>query len=211
MTAITALRSLVITQVPLANDVTIDRILVEVARDFFEVTRAWRSSVTATVTADTLGVTLTPPTDGELVDIVAATLDEVTLVKKTQEQLDAIDPKWRTESQTSYYITTGDALNEVLIAPMSATTFTSGLAARVAWKPALGAATLDAVMVSKYSDALVAGALGKLFMIPGEPYNNVALASYYAGTYEQKRDEARQSAVDGRMQGVVRKVRYGGI
>ena len=211
MTALTTLRSLVIAQIPLASDPLLDRTLVEVARDFCEKTRAYRTTQTATVTADTLEVTLTPPADGELVDIIKSTLDGLPLTKKTHEQLDEIDPEWRTDPQSSYYITLGDSANEVLVAPLSSTTYASGLSVRCAWKPALGATTLDAVIVSKYSDALIAGALSKLFIIPGESFTDPERSNYYGTVYANARDEAKQAASDGRMKGVVRKIKYGGL
>jgi len=67
------------------------------------------------------------------------------------------------------------------------------------------------VLVSKHSDALVAGALGKLFAIPEEPWTNGSMASYYTGAYEVAKDDAKSTSADGRMQGVARKVRYGGL
>ena len=211
MTAIATIRSLVITQIPLAPDMLIDRTLIEIAREFCVYTRAWRSSVSATVTADTLEVALTPPTGGELVDVVKATLDGYPLTKKTQEQLDELVPKWRTTPAGSSYITKGDTLNEVLVAPLSSTTYTNGLTVRAAWKPALDATVLDDMLISNHSDCLVEGVLGKLFGLPEKPWTSGGLASHYQASFEIKKDIARQQSADGNMKGVVRKVRYGGL
>ena len=211
MTAIATVRSLVITQIPLAPDMLIDRVLIEIARDFCAYTRAWRSTVAANVTADTLGVALTPPTDGELVDVVKATLNGNPLTKKTHEQLDALVPKWRTTPAGSSYITKGDTLNEVLVAPLSSTTYASGLSVRAAWKPALTATTLDDMLISNHSDALIDGVLGKLFGLPDKPWTSGGLASHYQASFQIKKDVARQQTADGDMKGVVRKVRYGGL
>lgn len=211
MTAISTLRSLVIAQIPEANDLLIDRTLLEVARVFCEYTRAWRSTVTETVTASTLAVALTPPTDGEMVDVVKATLDGAPLDKKTHEQLDEIDSQWRTREGSSSYITSSDSLNEVLIAPLANTTYTNGLSVRVAWKPTLTAVTLDAMLVSKYSDLLVEGTLGKLFIIPDEPWEDASRGAYYTTLFEEKSEAARHAVADGNMQGVGRKVKYGGL
>ena len=211
MTAIATIRSLVITQIPLAPDMLIDRTLIEIARDFCVYTRAWRSSVAATVTADTLEVALTPPTGGELVDVVKATLNGNPLTKKTQVQLDEETPRWRTQSSAGSYITKGDTLNEVLVAPLSSTTYTSGLTVRAAWKPALTATTLDDMLISNHSDALIDGVLGKLFGLPDKPWTSGGLASHYQASFEIKKDVARQQSTDGDMKGVVRKVRYGGL
>lgn len=212
MTAITALEPLVYSKVPMAPTITINRMLVEAIRDFCDYTRAWRTTISETVTADTLGVTVTPPTDGELVDVVKASLDgSIKLGRRTQEQLDDEQNDWRTDSGTASFYTLGDDVNEVLIAPMSATTYTNGLELRCAWKPVLGATTIDTLMVSKYSDVFVAGAIARLLMDPDEPYSNPDRAGYYATVFMEGREDAKQQASDGRMKGVVRKIKYGGL
>jgi hypothetical protein len=211
MTTVATMRQLVITQIPEANDMLIDRVLIEVAREFCTKTRVLRRNVTETVTASTLNVTLTPPTDTELVDIVSATLDDNRLERKTTAQLDAINPKWRTEAGNSDYITLSDDLNDVLVAPLSQTTYASGLVVRGSWRPVLGATTFDDRLVSDYSDALLAGAYGRLYSVPNQPWADGNLAGFYMRSYLGQMAEAKQSATDSNMAGVVRKVRYGGL
>jgi hypothetical protein len=104
-----------------------------------------------------------------------------------------------------------DTLNQVLIAPLSGTTYTSGLSVRVAWKPTLAATVLDEKLASRYPDALIAGALHRLLSIPNQSWSNGGLAAYYGGRYDLLRDEAKQASTDGGMKGVVRKVKYGGL
>ena len=211
MTAIATVRQLVITQIPAANDLLIDRVVIEAARELCKKARVLRRNVTATVTAETLNVTLTPPADTELVDVVNAVLDDNRLTKKTTAQLDAMNAKWRTQSGGSDYITLSDDLNDVLIAPLSGTTYTNGLVVRGAWRPVLGATTLDDRLVSEHSKCIVAGALGLLYGIPSQPWSSGGLASYYQTNFNDMVEEARQSAGDSEMQGVVRKVAYGGL
>ena len=211
MTALTTMRTLVITQIPAANDLLIDRVILEAAREFCKQTRVLRQNVTGTVTAGTLNVTLTPPTDTELIDVVSATLDGNRLTRKTTSQLDVINPKWRTETGGSDFITLSDTLNDVLVAPLSATTFTSGLVVRGAWRPVLGATTLDDRLVSDWSDALLAGAYARLYGIPGQSWSSPQMSDYYQSMFAAKTEEATQEATDSNMKGVVRKVKYGGL
>ena len=214
MSAIATLRALITPLIPQASDIQVDRLLIEVARDFCDVTRAWKRTHTGlTITAGTLEVTLAPPTDGELVDVAQATLDGgAPLDKKTQEQLDGIQPLWRTQAGTPGYVMLSDeALNAIRVAPLPSTTYTAVFTVRAVYKPTLAATTLDDILVSKHSDALVAGTLGKLFIIPGAPWNDNALGAYYTSLYEEKRNAAKQTSADGRMTGVARRVRYGGI
>ena len=150
-------------------------------------------------------------TDAELVDIVSATLDDNKLERKTTAQLDAINPKWRTDSGGSDYITLSDDMNDVLVAPLSATTYTSGLVVRGSWRPVLGATTFDDRLVSDYSDALLAGAYGRLYSSPGAPWANGDLAGFYMRSYLEQMADAQQAATDSNMTGVVRKIKYGGL
>jgi len=211
MTAIATVRALVYAQVPEAPDLLIDRVLIETARDFCKQTRAWRSTITETVTADTLTVDVTPPTEGELVDVVTASLDSQPLEKKTEFQLDEIDPDWRTVAGTPFAILLGDDTDQVIVAGLSSTTYTAGLTIRAAWQPILGAATLDGKLVSQFSDALVRGALGRLYLMPDQPWTSENKAGFYMTWYENDVNDAKSKVADGGMIGVGRKVRYGGL
>jgi hypothetical protein len=214
MTAIATVRALITPLIPQASDIQVDRLLIEVARNFCDMSRAWQRTHTGlTITAGTHEVTLAPPTDGELVDVVKASLDgNPSMIKATQAQLDQLHPGWRENAATPGYVMLSDEnLNEILVAPLPSATYTSVFRVRAAYKPVLGATTLDDILVSKHSDALVEGTLGKLFIIPGAPWNDNALGAYYTSLYEEKRNAAKQTSADGRMTGVARRVRYGGI
>lgn len=210
MTALTALRTQIIAKIPEANDLLIDRTLIEVAREFCEYTRAWRTYVAVTVNADTLNVVLTPPTDGEMVDIVTCERNGEDILKRTHEQIKALIPKWRTAAGEPKYVTIGDELNELLFSPVTQTELTD-VEARIAWKPALSATTLADKLVSKYSDELVNGALGRLFLDPDVPWGDNARAAYYTELYDDQKDHAKVKVTAGDMTGVVRNIRYGGL
>lgn len=211
MANLSALRNRIISQIPAANDVMIDRVLIEVIREFCKYTRAWRTTVTETVTANTLEVTLTPPTDAEFVDVVKASLDGYPLTKKTHTQLDEIEPRWRTDVSSPSYVTEGDELNEILAVPQSGTTRTDLLVVRVAWKPTLLATTINDRLLSQYSEEIINGTLHKMFAMPGVPWADGPRSAFYGTLYTDQRDDAKTMATAGGQTGVVRKVKYGGL
>jgi hypothetical protein len=210
--AIALLRKQIIQHIPEANDPMIDRVFIETCRDFCEFTRAWRVTQALTITADTLNVVVTPPTGGELVDVVdCETEDGKDITKATQTQIKQKVSKWRTAAGAPDFVTLGDALNELYFVPTSQTTLTTSVQTRMAFKPILSAVVFDELMISKYIDTLIAGTLARLYIMPKQVWTDGTLASYYTTKYDDERDDAKRKVTAGNMTGVSRKIRYGGL
>lgn len=212
MSTLASLRPLVLGHVPAASNFLVDRTMVEAARIFCRESLAWRRAITETVTAGTLEVIVSPPAFAELVDVISGVLDDtIPLTKSTPKKMDREYLDWRTDQQTPEHVLMGEAVNEILIAPLSSTTYTAGLQLFAAFKPILTATTLDDLLVSEHIEAIVHGALSKLFLIPGRPWTDGTLAAYYQNMFDQEIMDAKSHADSGRTVGVPRKVRYGGI
>ena len=211
MAALSSLSTLIVQQIPAVNDLLAERIVLETMRDFCTYTRQWRSSQDLTVTAGTLNVVVTPPTDGELVDVVTCERDGEPILKKAHNQIKAIVPRWRTQPGAPKYVTIGDALNELYFVPTSETTLTAEMDTRLAWKPILAATEIDDLLLSRHSDCFINGALGRLFVQPDQVWTDTTRANYYNELYEDAKELARSQAEDSHMTGVVRKIKYGGL
>ena len=210
MATLASLRNRVIAKVPEANDLLIDRTIIEIIRDFCEYTRAWRSYVAITVNAATLEVVLTPPADAEMVDIVSCERNGQDILKRTPEQIKQLVPKWRTAVGEPKYVTIGDDLDELWFCPTSPIELTD-VEARIAWKPLQSATTVPDKLVSKYSEEIINGTVGRLMIEPDTPWADTARGGYYIELYDDQKDAAKVKVTAGDMTGVVRNVRYGGI
>jgi len=196
---------------PEAPEPMLARIFVEAARKFCRESRAWRSDVSETVTASTLAVAITPPTDSEVIDIASAVLDdEYTLDKRTVKQLDRDYIDWRTDTGSPAHVALSGTLNEIYVAPLSDTTYTSALDLELVLQPTLTATTFDDALFSKYEELITNAALGALLMIPRKLWSDSKLALYHMGLYQEAIDAAKSSGTDGGMSGIARVVQYGG-
>jgi hypothetical protein len=212
-TAILDLLPQVFASAPTAPNQIVTRYMRDAAREFCRRTLAWKADVLAlTVTADTANVTVTPPTDGVLIDINSAVLDNNTpLVKKTRAQLDKAFPKWRTEAGTPTHITLSETQNDILLVKIPATTYTSLLDVSGVFVPTLTATTLDDNLVDRYGEDIVNGALYRLLRLPGKPWSDPNQALFYGTLFEDAINDAKTEVADGNMVGVARKVTYGGL
>ena len=55
------------------------------------------------------------------------------------------------------------------------------------------------------------GTLAELLTIPRKPWSDKGLAGYYRALYDEQVVDATAKATDGRMKGVARKTKYGGL
>lgn len=212
-TAILDLIPQVLASATMAPNQMVIRYIRDAAREFCRTTRAWKADVlNLTATADTANVTVTPPTDGVLIDISSAVLDEnAPLIKKTRKQLDVAFPKWRTETGMPTHITMSETRNDILLVKVPASTYTSMLDVNGVFMPSLTATTLDDTLVDTYGEDIVNGALHRLLRLPNKPWTDINQAQFYGILFDDAVCCARSEAADGNMTGVARKVQYGGL
>ena len=196
---------------PEAPQLTLKRVLLETAREFCLYTKAWRTTLAPIdVAADTPEYVLTLPAGTKLVDVMSAVFnDERVLVARTQRQLDERDPKWRSRTGTPRNITRVDTAT-VWLHPYPATAFTGGLRTRVALMPTLQATTLDDTLVDEHRDALEAGAIARLLLMPRREWSEKTTGAYHQQRFEEMKAEARVRAAAEHQGNVPRRVRYGG-
>ena len=213
-TPVSDFNTAILAYAPNAPDPLVERLLVKVARDFCERTHAWRAELSAmNVVAGAKEIPVTPPTDGVFVEVLSAVYDDrrPPLKPRTRKQLDREVLAWRTKPGLPEFFTEGDALNEFWLAPLPQYSVSGGLVVTAAFKPTKTAAVLDDLLVDLYSEALVNGTLAELLTIPRKPWSDKGLAAYYKALYEEQVVDATAKATDGRMKGVARKTKYGGL
>ena len=62
---------------------------------------------------------------------------------------------------------------------------------KVIYKPLYDITEIDDIIYNDHLNAIVAGAKGKLLMIPNQPWTNPSMASYYVGIYKKYASEAK--------------------
>jgi hypothetical protein len=130
---------------------------------------------------------------------------------RTQAWLDKNLSDWRNEENdlASYYML--DSNNTLRLTPTPASTVAAQYYARVAVKPLLTATTVDDVVLNKYDELLIHGALGRLYALPRKPWTDLQLASYHTAQFTLGIPAARTEAAEEFQTGIPRKVKYGGL
>jgi hypothetical protein len=215
MTAITDLVPRVRAVVPMLPSFVAQQYILQASRDFFEFTRAWRTSFNLDETASTATYDISAdlPTGTELVDVISikpqaggARLTPTTFVWLDEEITD-----WRnTEANdANWYVI--DSNNTLRLIYTPSTTTTDKYYVRVAVKPTFSATTIDDLMNNKYDQALIDGAVGLLSAIPNKPWSSGEMAAFHLSKFEAAKIEGESQANDENQKGARRKMRYGGI
>ena len=215
MAALTALVPDVRAEIPNIPSFVAERQLLRAARVFCQETRAWRVDFLLSVTANTPTISLAAqlPTGTELIDIIS--IKNISGAKplqpKTYSWLDTNLSDWRTQTdaQAVYYLLDGN--NTLRLVPTPATTTANMYDIRVAVKPLRTATVLDDLLVNRFDEELIHGALAYLYVIPKKEWSDPGMAAFHEARFLESFAGARAAAADEFQVGVHRKVRYGGL
>jgi len=147
------------------------------AIEFCERSWAWiYNPAAANVVADQIAYAFVPPSNAVVSKVLYVFHDGVPIYPRSTDQLDAMYQEWRATSGTPQYYTQEDERN-LLLVPVPAAALTGGLKMRLSLKPKFDATDIESRMYEEYREAIVAGALSRLMMIPKKPYTDLATAS----------------------------------
>lgn len=214
-TAISTLTPDVRVYIPEVPSFVVQRHLLRSVREFCEETRAWRVSGTLSTVAGTATISLSSllPTTTELVDIISMKNSQggAPLVPRTFKWLDENITNWRSDSNdtANYYVL--ESNNTIRLTPTPASTVSGAYYTRIAVKPTISATTLDDVLVNKFRETIISGALGLLLMIPRKPWTDAKMAAYHTAKFESAMAAAKTEAAEEFQTGIPRKVKYGGL
>jgi hypothetical protein len=202
-------------EIPELPSFVADRYLIRAAREFLEESRAWRVNADLSTTADTATVSLVSvlPANTELVDIISVkdTLGSTPVTPTTFAKLDKERADWREETDLSamYYVL--ESNNRLRFVPTPANTITAKYHVRFAVKPTLAATSLDDVVANKYDEAIISGALSRLFGQARKPWSDDRREAKHFARFQLAKSAARTEAAEEFQTGVARKVKYGGL
>lgn len=152
------------------------------------------------------------PDNTQLVAPIDLTLNGDPLLPSSPQLLNEVDPEWRSETgQPCRYIRSTENIDAIRLYPIPEQAYaTPGLYGEIAVKPTRAATNIEELFLDRYHDALVAGALSRLLMIPKKPWSDPGMGGHYKNQFEQKIIEARNYASGDDMP-KRRTVKYGGL
>ena len=200
MTAISAIRYEIQTDMPDCGNTQLDYGILRAATWFCEKTFIWRETLTAIdIVADTYLYDLTPSDSDSLVHtLYHVEYDDVPIQIKSEEYFDDKYPttNWRAlTSTTPEYCYLVKDRSQIRLVDIPDTAATGALDVTVVLKPTRTATTVPSLLYNDYLDALVAGAKAYLLKKVEQPWANVEYAQLYDREFKMwvgmaKRDAA---------------------
>lgn len=192
-----------------------ERQILRAARELCEEARVWRTNFSFSTIENEAVIDLEGFFGGEveLVDVISIkpTAGGPPLTAATYAWLDQNLTDWSntTALTAQWYVL--DSNNNITLVYTPSTDVTNQYVARLALKPLLTTQTLNDMLVNKFSEVLISGALARLYMIPRKPWTDMNLAQYHRTMFMASWPAAMAEATDEFQTGVPRKVKYGGL
>lgn len=139
----------------------------QAAKELCQRTRCWRFTDSFETTGDDIEVMCTPPYS-DLFEIEWARFNDMELEAKTP----AGDMLFHDSGQPKYITQTSP--NTVSLEPRA----TGTLSLSLFLMPSIGTDVLPAFMLDQFGDALAAGTLSRLLVLPNQPYSNPNLGMF---------------------------------
>lgn len=151
-------------------------------RDFCERTRAWQAVIDPIdLIAGQPSYDIDVPHGAELMLVLSATYDGMTIPIYAPEEMDKARPSWRDETGTGVSKLIQD-WNTLFVNPTPTADDDVQIEIRAAFKPTLSATTCGDIL-GNWHEGIAGGAISRLKSIPGKPWTDREGVSYYKGVY----------------------------
>ena len=169
---------------------TLERVVLESAREFFRKSRAWRIDFSGAITAGSNAYAFTQPTGSLVHDIIYAKLQtsNTNLSYLRDAGKAYVTPDWEVSGVNPKYVTLVDNDTfQILPTPSS----DDVIEMKVVLTLTRDAGEIDDAIVEEFEDTILDGALYRLYEIPNESWSNIQLsrlhhAKFLAGTADAK-------------------------
>jgi len=138
--------------------------------------------------------TITPLSGTEVVRVISLVYLDIELTRKTEEELDIIDPGWRTADPgvATYY--SQPKPYRIRLNRVPAETTVAGFLPRIASKPALDATTVDDLFWDDWQDVIKQGALTELKEIPNKQWSDFKMSVWHGKRFNFGIQKAKAEA-----------------
>lgn len=153
------------------------------------------------IAPDDLPLTLDVPSGARLVRVAQVQLDQFALPAFTLAQLDATGIAWRdqvSDATEGYYMASPTEL-ALYPRPSSNKTLSAGLVLT----PTRAAQDIEDFLFERHYDGLAAGALARLYAIPGQPWSNPGLSVAARERFQVAVARAKRDALNGQSRAVI--------
>jgi len=216
MAALTVLVPDIQAEIPEIPNFIAERQILRAAREFCEETRMLRVDLTVSTIASAATIDL----NDEMLDVTTELIDVVSVKNvdggrpveaRTVAWLNENTTDWRSEEALDATWYTRETFDSIRLVYTPSTSVANKYFVRVTIKPKMTATAIDDILINKYDETLIHGALGKLYMIPRKPWTDLNLGQYHTTMFIGAMPAATTRGADDHQTGIPRKVKYGGL
>ena len=149
------------------------------------------------IVAGTDTYTITPPADTEVVDFTHVEVNDVEILPRGNDWLDRNIQNWRTTATGPARAFRHPGPNQIQIVPTPSESITGGLVLTCAVRPTEGSTDCPDWIMADWREAIVAGALERLYQMPRLPWSNAALYKEHQSSFTSWCNAAAARAVKG--------------
>lgn len=203
---LTAFHPFVATEVIGCPDPTINQALLLTAIEFCRETKAWTEiQEPIPLEGGAFEYEMDAPTGALVQTVRDVWIGSRRLTPITMAGLQNVMPDWATAqgSEPSHYSMAGE-LPLLRVYPIPANTTGQALVVRASYVPKTNATTLPDFLGQRHIEGVASGAKARLMAMPGTPWSNPELASYYRAMYDQSILNARIEEAHDRVPGTIR-------
>jgi len=178
----------------------LERLVRESAREFFRKSRAWRVDFSGAITAGSNAYSFTQPTGTLVHDIIYAKLQtsNTNLAYLRDAGKAYVTPDFESGSTDSKYVTLVDNDTfELLPTPTADDIVTMKIVLSITRT----ATEIDDAIVDEFEDAILDGALYRLYEMPQESWSDIKLSQYHLNKFLSRTADAKLRAEETRTPG----------
>lgn len=185
-------------KIPGATKDDIDSVVLSTIRHFCSKTQLYTRQLTAiNIVIGIVDYTLTPPVNTAIVGIERVEINGVPTQAVSKDFLDRSLDAWRTQSSNQSDSIMVDVEKVLTLKQIPTENYTGGLVVWVSLKPSPTTTIVPDFIYDDWYDAILCGALSRLFEIPGKPWFNTDTGLYYADKYDGELKTAKAKKITG--------------
>lgn len=166
--------------------------LVMSAIEFCKGSLAWNELQDPIVLVDSVNrYDIDIPNGAQLVGLINLWGPSRELTPKTLNEITQVLPNWQTAQGNTPIVYTQPSPTEVMVFPIPINSLGASLTPRAAYAPLPTASTLPDILLSRYVDAVAAGAKARLMRMSKQPWSDPASAAAFHQDFLTEIDKAR--------------------
>ena len=191
MAALSKFLPFVLPHAPSGTDILAEQAILSACIEFCTQTLLVQELTTTTVSAGTQDYTVDVPSGSVLVKVLGVIHEDRWLKPSSIENVRSgvalrgdVGSAAAVDAAPKVYFQKSPTSDDISLYPVPAVSIADGLAVRAAFAPSRSAATVNDVLYDSWAEAIAAGAIARLLLIPNQTFSAAPLAGAYRAQFD---------------------------